>query len=167
MMRIKLSDVNNTSGRRYEFAFDIPAGKFDFPTNNYRIDGMIKVGGIAENTGAGYHLQGSVKCRRHFVCDRCLEEVTENQVHNFDEIYAKKSIENQKDVNIFSGDFIDITDLIHDIVIVGQPIINLCRPDCKGLCPKCGTNLNKHRCSCDNTVIDPRLMVLKKLLEKD
>ena len=149
MMKIKLSDVNNASGRNYRFAFNLPADEFNFPTDDYQIIGTIEVSGIAENTGTGYHLQGSVKCQRHFICDRCLGKITEDQVNDFDEIYAVDAPETQKDVNLFSGDFVDITDLVHDVVIVAQPMANLCKPDCRGLCPKCGINLNEQQCDCE------------------
>ncbi|WP_196604914.1 YceD family protein [Pectinatus haikarae] len=166
MMKIKLSDVNNASGGRYEFVFDIPAGEFDFPADDYHIDGTIKVRGTAENTGVGYHFEGRIDCHRCFVCDHCLEEVAEDQVHAFDEIY-KEDVSALQDANLFSGDSIDIADLVRDVVIAGQPISNVCKPDCKGLCPQCGVNLNKSECSCDRTVVDVRLAVLKKLLEKN
>ena len=41
----------------------------------------------------------------------------------------------------------------------------LCREDCKGLCPKCGANLNRGECGCSRREIDPRLAVLQRILE--
>lgn len=165
MMKIKLSDVNNASDRKYKFVFDVSASEFDFSTQDYRIDGIIKVSGTAENMGMDYHVYGDIKCHRQFICDRCLEKTAEFQNHTFDEIYKKDQSEEIENVNSVSDDFIDITDLVRDAIITGQPISNVCRPGCKGLCPKCGTNLNESNCSCDRTVTDVRLMVLKKLLK--
>ncbi|WP_196591775.1 YceD family protein [Pectinatus frisingensis] len=166
MMKIKLSDVNNANGKRYKFAFSAAADKFDFPIEDYRINGTLKVSGTVENTGISYCFKGTIECDKHFICDRCLEEVTEKQVHAFKEVYKEKMSVNEPDVNIFSGDFIDITKLVRDIVVAEQPINNLCKPDCKGLCLKCGTNLNKSECNCDDAAADTRLTVLGKLLEK-
>lgn len=166
MMKIKLSDVNNASGGKYKFAFVMPAGEFDFPTDNYRIDGTIKVNGTIENTGAGYHVEGSINCHRCFICDRCLENAAEDQLHTFDEVYETGDSTVQ-DADAVGSDSIDIADLVRDIIIAGQPISNICKPDCKGLCPKCGINLNKSECDCDRTVIDVRLAVLRNLLKKN
>ncbi|MGB9809870.1 MAG: YceD family protein, partial [Caldanaerobacter sp.] len=50
-------------------------------------------------------------------------------------------------------------------VILSLPMKFLCKEDCKGLCPICGTNLNYGSCSCKREDIDPRLEVLSKLLQ--
>ena len=63
-------------------------------------------------------------------------------------------------------DKMDISPLIRDTLLAAQPICNVCRPDCLGLCPKCGANLNEGECGCDRAAPDPRLAVLEQLLKK-
>lgn len=164
MMKINLSDINNTDGKSCGFSFTASACELDFPAE-CGIDGAVVVSGRAANTGLGYHIKGSVKCHRHFVCDRCLERSEESQTHAFDEVYRENTSAEQ-DTDLSGEIFIDISDLVRDTVLAGQPIKSICRPHCKGLCPKCGANLNKGDCGCDRTTIDPRLSILKNLLEK-
>ena len=57
-------------------------------------------------------------------------------------------------------------DAAEDVYEVNGDSFELCREDCKGLCPKCGRNLNEGDCGCDRTEIDPRLAKLKQLLKE-
>jgi uncharacterized protein len=58
---------------------------------------------------------------------------------------------------------LDVAPLVRQEVILATPIGVLCRPDCAGLCPTCGRNLNDGPCDCDHDAIDPRLAALKQL----
>lgn len=61
---------------------------------------------------------------------------------------------------------IDLTGEVRSILLVLVPIKPLCKTDCKGLCPSCGTNLNKASCNCSSQKYDPRWDALKRLKEK-
>ena len=74
------------------------------------------------------------------------------------------------DVQFYSGDEIDLLPPIRDHVAFEIPMRPLCAGDCLGLCPQCGSNLSKTKCSCEKQEVDPRFAVLKKLIinqEKD
>jgi len=60
--------------------------------------------------------------------------------------------------------WLDLTPLLREQAWVALPMKPLCRPDCKGLCPQCGANLNLESCTCESVKIDPRLALLKDLL---
>jgi len=74
----------------------------------------------------------------HLNCSRCLKE--------FD-IALKKAVRLNYQVNN-SEPVIDLGQDIKEEIILDYPIKHLCNPDCKGLCPKCGKNLNEGGCSC-------------------
>ena len=57
-----------------------------------------------------------------------------------------------------------LDELVEEELILNLPSKNLCRKDCRGLCPKCGRNLNEGLCGCRSDTIDPRLEVLKQLM---
>ncbi|MBR4152322.1 MAG: DUF177 domain-containing protein [Selenomonadaceae bacterium] len=118
------------------------------------ITGDVKIFGEVEDVGRCFVVRGRIECKKDFVCDRCLAQATENQVHDFEEEFDKsEAIE----------DLIDVTELLRDVLLAGQPMKNLCRDDCKGLCPKCGANLNDGDCGCDKFIVDPRLAALEDL----
>ena len=60
---------------------------------------------------------------------------------------------------------LDLDELIRADILLELPTKFLCSPDCKGLCPKCGRNLNEGPCGCNTHQMDPRLEVLKKLID--
>ena len=63
----------------------------------------------------------------------------------------------------FDGDAIDFRDVIQEQVILAIPMQPLCRGDCRGLCPRCGADLNRGPCDCHANDIDPRLAILKSI----
>ena len=81
-------------------------------------------------------------------------------------ILADKPQDNEND-DFFplEGDRIDVSEIAVSAFVLDMEMKILCRPDCKGLCPKCGANLNDGDCGCSRREIDPRLAGLKKLLQ--
>ena len=103
-------------------------------------------------------------------CNRCLNDSTYDVKADFygklseDE---KNSEEEDDEILVYKDYSLDLTNCVLNQVILSLPMKSLCSPDCKGLCPTCGTNLNDAKCNCANENIDPRLEVLKKFLPKD
>jgi len=116
--------------------------------------GDVKVFGEVEDVGRCFVVRGQIECQKSFTCDRCLTPATEKQVHAFDEEFDKAEA---------VDDLIDITELLRDVALASQPMKNLCKTDCKGLCPVCGANLNEGDCGCDRFIVDPRLAALTEL----
>ncbi|MDD2499121.1 MAG: DUF177 domain-containing protein, partial [Desulfitobacteriaceae bacterium] len=71
---------------------------------------------------------------------------------------------NEEEIYFYEGDKIDILPQVLQTILLELPMKVLCREDCKGLCPVCGTNLNIKECRCERESIDPRLAALKNLL---
>ena len=100
-------------------------------------------------------------------CDRCLEPVEINIDFNVDDVIEfnkTESDEEQEEKDYIDGYNLDVDRLIFGELLVSIPGKILCREDCKGLCPVCGTNLNVAECGCDRDVLDPRMSVFKDIL---
>ena len=67
-------------------------------------------------------------------------------------------------LSVYEGDEIDLTPLVHEQAILSLPTRPLCAEDCRGLCPRCGTNLNVATCDCPTGLGDSRLAALQTLL---
>lgn len=118
------------------------------------LTGEIKIVGEVLKKEDFFVVRGKIFCKKKFICDRCLSAAEENQVHDFEEeIESAEVIEN----------VLDITEIVRDTLIISQPIQNLCKTDCKGLCPICGLNLNEGDCKCDRFIADPRLAILQEM----
>ena len=70
-------------------------------------------------------------------------------------------------INYLDSEMMDITEMIRDTLLAAQPLSNICKPDCQGLCPVCGADLNEGRCSCEASSPDPRLAVLQQFMNKE
>lgn len=170
-MKINISDLEDRLGEAVPFEFVTNAQELDAQTETYSFEGDIIIKGEYVNTGLCYRFTGSISCTKSFVCDRCLEPSTLQQVHEFNEEFQRgsepaKNGEKTRIVNYFSGDVIDLAPVMRDVLLSDQPLNNICNADCRGLCLKCGANLNHGDCGCDRTVIDPRLAALQQLLKK-
>ena len=168
MMIVSIADLGAALGKAQAFSFVSSAPELDAIHEEYSLEGPVEVAGTVTNVGSGFRVKGVITCRKSFVCDRCLGQFVEEQKHKFSEDFRREGEaegENES-VNYFSGDAIDIAELVRDTILAAQPLNNICRPDCRGLCPKCGADLNKGDCGCNRTILDPRLAALQQLLKK-
>lgn len=172
MMKINVANLADRPGEEIPFEFTTVAGEIDAIADTYSFEGDIVVRGVYVHTGRCYRFTGQISCTKSFVCDRCLEPSSLQQVHDFNEEFQRGSEpvsggEKAKIVNYFDGDVIDLSPVIRDVLLSDQPLNNICNADCRGLCLKCGANLNHGDCGCDRTVIDPRLAALQQLLKQN
>ena len=172
MMKINVANLADRPGEEIPFEFTTTAGEIDAIADTYSFEGDIVVRGVYVHTGRCYRFTGQISCTKSFVCDRCLEPSSLQQVHEFNEEFQHGSEpvsggEKAKIVNYFDGDVIDLSPVVRDVLLSDQPLNNICNADCRGLCLKCGANLNHGDCGCDRTVIDPRLAALQQLLKQN
>ena len=99
-------------------------------------------------------------------CDRCAEETEQTMHHRFEHMLVRSLNDEENDEYIEVGDEpLDLTELLHADIVMEIPSKFVCSEDCKGLCPICGVNLNKAACDCHRRQTDPRLEILKTLID--
>ncbi len=111
--------------------------------------------------GQRYSLSGEIKGGLSLICDRCLEPYHRDIRSVFKVILALPVIDSGKtdvelaekdmEVGFINDDEIDLREIIREQVYLTIPMKSLCREDCLGLCPGCGTNLNMDDCQCHRT----------------
>jgi uncharacterized protein len=81
---------------------------------------------------------------------------------------AKLPLSGEEEVatRIDAHHILDLTEVIRQDLLLALPMYPVCRSKCKGLCPHCGQNWNEGACECSLEEIDPRLAVLRQLLEE-
>ena len=163
-MQIQLEQIFNLEGSKKEF--DICFEPEDSLTDDISLDtpGIAVSGKIENNTGI-VSLSASVKFSATVVCSRCAEEFKKDFSFDFEHLLAK-SLENDEndDYIIVENSLLDLSTLICEDIIFSLPLRFLCDEECKGLCSKCGKNLNEGPCDCKKDV-DPRLAALLTLLD--
>jgi uncharacterized protein len=124
------------------------------------------------NTNRSIVIEGRFKTTFMAECVRCLKRFPFPLELSFQEAYTRQDlmldakgnlITDDEDIrSIFEGYILDLTELLRQNIILALPLAPLCSPDCKGLCPHCGKNLNEGECECSRKNVDPRW---QKLLE--
>jgi len=115
-------------------------------------------------------VQGRVEVRLSQTCSRCANPFPQSLQRNFIRVFLRSpEYRNEEEVELssaeldrdeLSGDQLDLSELLHEELILALPGKPLCMADCKGICSGCGGDLNVTTCTCE-PVIDPRWAVLK------
>lgn len=161
-MKLSVAKLKNVPGSRLEFSLTLPPVA----------DGLLAqareltFAGKAENADRVIHVEGIVKGRLVLACDRCGEPFVYPIEVPFAEDFSNQGHGEGEELHAFNGDEIDLLPYVEQAVYLEVPMKVLCKEDCRGLCPQCGTNLNQGACACDTTIRDPRLAVLATLLDE-
>ena len=124
--------------------------------------------GKVRNTAGVLELTGELTTTLHGVCDRCASEFTRAvQIPIHAVLVSEEELEQAEDVWVFGihDGCADLTDIITTAFVLNMDSQLLCRPDCKGVCFRCGKNLNEGPCGCRKEP-DSRFAVLQQLLDK-
>lgn len=168
-MLISLSEIMNTKDKVECILAPIEMEKFVYDGNSYEFARKDPVNLTITNLGNKEVLiEGSVKLSLILFCDRCLKQleypmdISINKEVDFKLTEAERA-KNLDEANYITGYNLDVDILIKDEIIIGFPMRLLCEEDCKGICITCGVNLNEKTCDCDNTVLDPRMSVIRDI----
>lgn len=141
------------------------------PVRDYHVVEPVSVTVSYYRAGTEVFLQGRLSARTASVCARCAEEFVAQRSRAFRYVMAPKVLGaagdgpglNSEDVELseYEGEDIDLSPPIREQLFLAMPTIALCREDCRGLCPRCGTNLNQGACGCPPPQPDARLAVLR------
>jgi uncharacterized protein len=140
-----------------------------FADPSWRLEGVSL---SVQKDGSDVTVQGRLEARVPQICARCLEPY---QVAVAPEIDARfvpapsgraeehELLADDLETDVYSRDTLDLASLIETETTLALPMKPLCRDDCRGLCPVCGTNRNATACSCSTRVADPRWAALEAL----
>ncbi len=154
--------VAQSAGFSRDFPFEIP--KINLPPDLHLKDllGEIRV----TRTPQGILLQASLQAATELECVRCLTSFEQPLKMSFTELYAfSQRYMTDSGLLMPETGIIDLTPVLREYAVLEIPISPLCKPDCKGLCPVCGNNLNESTCNHEDDSGDPRLASLRSLLD--
>lgn len=121
-------------------------------------------------------ITGNLSVELEMECSRCLRGLQQAQDLPVSVVYCpaeemgpeKHGLhDDEMDMGFYTGEELDLQELIREQIVLSVQMKPLCNEDCKGICPKCGIDLNTGTCTCVHKETDPRLEVLKKLLDKE
>jgi uncharacterized protein len=116
-----------------------------------------------ESLSDGIVVEGEVAVEWHGTCRRCLADTGGRTGSQVRELYQRELTD--PDAFELEGEMLDLAPLVRELVLLDAPTAPLCRPDCAGLCPTCGTDRNLAPCDCAPPSADPRWDGLSALRE--
>ena len=164
-MLLNVKPILHTPGKRLDFQFELDLSDMEF-SSRYPINRPVAVSGEVRNTAGILELTLNARSTLDAVCDRCGKAFAQEKDVPFACMLAEELQNEENDEIVLLEDgMVDVGDLARTAFILDMDTKTLCSEDCKGLCPRCGADLNLGPCSCKKET-DPRLAVLAKLLEK-
>ena len=163
------------------FTQALPPGALDYAPGVIQV-GPLPVTGRAdlliENRGHN-DLVNDIRLRANYtaalevLCARCVEPVAVPLDGAFDLIFRPQDADaeageraitlDETEIGYYEKSGLLLEDVVREQVLLSLPARTLCTPDCKGLCPRCGQNLNSASCQCESASVDPRWNALAGL----
>jgi uncharacterized protein len=135
-----------------------PTGALDYHTSEFRQLGDLSVRGVAELEAGEIRFRGHLETRLATTCSRCLGTVEMPVACDFDLTYRPMATIARNEelelppaelgVGFYEAPGIEVADVVTEQVNLFMPMQVVCSPDCRGLCPTCGANLNLETCRC-------------------
>ena len=166
-MKLGLSKIIETPGASVPFSTSVDLSDLCYGVS-YPVSEPVVAEGTVRNTAGVLMMTGSIRTTIHGICDRCAAEFDRDIDFPIDVVLVTEfANEENEDEWVFplEGDSADLDDIVRAVFVLNLDSKLLCKEDCKGLCYRCGTNLNEGPCNCQKE-LDPRFAALKQLLEK-
>ncbi len=142
-MQLDLREILPQPGASLPFRFSMDLSDVE-QTGVQLVPQPISVSGEVHNMAGALELRCQMSGELNLVCDRCLKIYSKKQEVTY-QVLLGADLESEDDDNIvpLEGDgFLDLDPLLRDEFLLSLDTRNLCSEDCKGLCPRCGANLN-------------------------
>lgn len=175
-MSINLSNLFSTDESVYYFEDEITSSDINTDLGDLEVLHPIKYKGEISKINMEYIINIHTYYTLKANCDRCLSSTLNNiesslsaKLEDYKEIQGEEEEDEneQDDVIYYKNDILDIKKYILLEIVSSLPMKTLCNKDCKGLCQKCGIDLNKESCDCIVENIDPRFEKLKGFFDKN
>jgi uncharacterized protein len=132
------------------------------PVEPIHVEGRLSAAGDGK-----FYFSGRTEGVIELPCRRCLEPVREDVKEEAHFVFAETGAAEAEDPDVFLFDpnarMLDLRPAVREAWLLAVPRFVQCREDCKGLCPTCGTDLNKEQCDCAPTTVDSRWDALRGL----
>lgn len=160
-LRFLVSDLLAKPGHQREVS---GSARLDIHLSEAAVAGDVELEATVASLTDGVIARGRATAMARLVCDRCLTERDEPVEASIEEVFRLRP-EGEDESRVEPGGWIDLEQAVHDEVALALPLRPLCRPDCRGLCPTCGTDLNTDPCAGHGDEPSSPFTALKQLFE--
>ena len=166
-MLLGLSKIIETPDSELPFRTELDLHDLQFG-GSCPVQEPVRAEGSVRNVAGVLVLQATVSTTLHATCDRCAAEFLREVSYPVEAVLTRElEDENAADEWTFllDNDSADLDEILTTAFVLNMDSKLLCRDSCKGICPRCGKNLNDGPCQCEKE-LDPRFAALKQLLQK-
>lgn len=137
----------------------------DLARENVNVEAVssVHVVGQAGLSKSICHVTAVIDTTISYRCSRCLTVFPTGLKSDIDELFTERMDKSDEDIHLVT-EWVVLDPYVEEAAQLALDIQPLCKPDCKGLCPTCGQDLNTGTCSCKDESVDPRLEALRDLL---
>ena len=154
--------IHQTAGYTRDFPFEIPSIRLPPDLDLTDLTGTVRV----TRTAQGLLVQAKLQAMVAAECVRCLTEFQQPLEVDFSDLYAfTPASMTETGLLLPENGKIDLAPIVREEMLLAVPISPLCQPDCKGLCPICGENLNEVTCHHDDENMEPGLGELSSMID--
>ena len=163
-MRLDLRNIIHVPEASKSFQFQMDLSGLEF-YGEHLITRPVQIEGSVTNHAGALVLEGTASSLLDLVCDRCGKKFSREKVVELNCLLAAELEDEENDeIYLLEGNEVDLDEVAGTAFILAMDTKNLCSDDCKGLCAKCGADLNNGPCGC-RPEVDPRLAALAQLLD--
>jgi len=177
-VQLSIASIRERRGASLPFDFIVPAEEWAPLGGEVPAVAPVHVHGHVTNTGESMLVQGEATGEFALVCARCLKPIRARLRADLEERFRRQAGrapqrdpewedvpaggDEEDDFRPYHGDRLDLENAVREALLLQVPMKPVCQPDCRGLCPQCGANLNEGDCGCEPEIGDPRFAVLRE-----
>lgn len=158
---VNATELLRRPGTERDIDIQISAETLGLADARFHADDQITVRVHLESLTDGIVVLGSIDVPWHGACRRCLKPLDEHTESEVDELY--QTVVTNPDAFEIISDQLDLLPMVRELALLDAPEAPLCAPDCAGLCPVCGTDLNVVSCTCEAPALPSVWDVLDQL----
>ena len=134
--------VDRISDKGLELEEDIPASSWDLDSSDVKFKNNLHLNYKIDKRVKEIIVEADIITQEDITCSRCLNQVPQTARFKFQKSYSLSEL----------GEYLELEKDIREDILLNFPMKVLCEPDCKGVCPNCGDNLNLSQCKCQNNL---------------
>lgn len=147
-MELNVAQALKRVGEPFSFELEEAVAPVSYNERTIALTAPLRVAGTFAFDGKGFQIDAKASTVLEERCARCGEPFKSAYAFPVKERFTKSGAQTEEDVYSYLGDKLDLTQAVMDNFYLHLPLADVCRADCRGLCPVCGVNLNRETCTC-------------------
>lgn len=167
-MIFSVSDAQKRAGEPFPIAWEGELDPQSYAGRTVAFDGPAKLNGTMVYDGKAISVRAEATAAYRTECARCTRTFIETVSFRIEERFVRDTmLPDDEDAYPYTSEQIDMERPFYDNLLLSLPLVSVCKPDCKGLCPICGTDRNRKMCACQTETSGGPFGALQQLLNEN